>query len=582
MLSSFSSPQYVAVPYNVVQSRERQPMLQANPKDFHNSTGKSSSYFFLLASRVSSILGLLAVIMSVVWVSLILFDDKPIRQIYQTTSFFTSIDKGNKDSWQILSQTWSDLSKPNPKVDVQFNHYFECWYAAGIKTDVCGNNTEADYKSCIQGAFSTQLSTCASANDPNALAPSFNEYTNCINTAFQPTTQSLHALKICLRTNMWPLYESPENIDSWNFLGSFNWAILLTLGFGLFSCFALYTGGFVFNAESMDVKSDTRKNGPLSYTVTALCAVFALVFFLYFLVIAYRLPNNSLTGSNYLFPNSIPTNMVMIPATLIVFVYFAMELWDMTKEPKFLKELNMGQILQAHNMPHMPGYFRQPGEAGGYDKTWAETATHYFPALTLAWADGYMLDPIMAVGIVGASHQCSTSLLYQIFLAVFTYRFAHTAVARFMYEGYIYNPDEKEGKFDKTNGKISPELYAIRMQAMFMHLSAISALYMLWYIFGNDNFMLSENMFIYGMLYLWYIIPEVIRLAAHLIVAFRAVGIPDKNVLLSSNYFIWMWDIIIRFVFISIIIWGANNINGTQNNLLARHDSIYTMIAFMS
>lgn len=584
MLSSFPPTTYVAVPFNVVQSREKQPMLGNNPnaKSYHGSKDKGSSYFFWLITKLASILGLSVIVLSIIWISLVLFDDKPTREIYQTTSFLTSVDSSSTDSWQVLSQSWSDLSKPHPTIDVQFNHYFECWYAAGIKFDVCSNSTEADYKACIEAKFPTQLQTCVNSSNPNTITPSLNEYTTCINNAFLPDRRGLNALKICLRTNMWPLYQSPETVDSWNFLGSFNWAVFLTMGFGLFSCYALYTGGFVMKAEDLDVHNlHTSKNdGPLSMGVTLVCVVISALLFIYFLIISYRLPVS--TGSTYVFPNSVGTNTVMIPATFVVLAYFLMELLEMKygtskhsqrlEEPK--QESGLNAFLQGRgNIPyHMTG---KEGE-------WATVMNQYYPALTLTWADGYLLDPIMAIGILGLTHQCSTAVLYQVFLAIFTYRFAHTAVARFMYEGYIYNPDEADGKFEKKDGHINSELYAIRMQAMFMHLSAVSAVFMLYYILTNDNDAISEHSFVFYMLYLWYIIPEIIRLVAHVIVAFKAISAADKYVLLGTNYFIWVWDIIVRFIFICIIFWGANTITGTQSFLLARHHSIFAMIDFMS
>jgi hypothetical protein len=58
-------------------------------------------------------------------------------------------------------------------------------------------------------------------------------------------------------------------------------------------------------------------------------------------------------------------------------------------------------------------------------------------------------------------------------MAIFIYRMAHTAVARFMYEGYIYNPDENDGKFDRTKSTTTrDELYAVRMQVGFSILFA--------------------------------------------------------------------------------------------------------------
>lgn len=600
-----STPNYISVPYNVVLSGQSQPMLGNNeqkkertphPKDFEFSKSKGSNYFFYVASRFASLLGILVVVMSIVWVSMILFTDKSIRNVYQTTAFTTTVDRDNADAWQVLAMSWSDLSKPNPTTDVQFDHYYECWWAAGVRNDLCPNTTVNDYKQCINAKFSTQMTTCLGSNDPTQIVLSMNDYTRCINTAMQPTRQSMNALKICLRTDMWPLYEYAETVDTWVFLGSFNWAVFLTIGFALFSCFVMYTGGFVMNSEALDVTKpgEPAKNGPLSYTVTMACAIFSLLFFIYFLVNAYRLPNTSVMGSSYPFPNSVATNTIMIPATLIVFIYFVMELLQMWDPPEFLKKYGLGlptvgfgpngQLLQAHNMPNRYGYIHDTNANTipiQNHKDWKYTLTAYYPALTLTWADAYLLDPVIAIGLLGATHQCTSTTLYQVFLALFTYRLAHTSVARFMYEGYIYNPDESNEKFSNS-GTPRKELYAIRMQAMFMHLSALCALIMAYNILTNPYLVVSEFLMVYTMIYLWFVVPEIIRLIAHIIVAFKALSAPDKNVLLIANYFVWIWDVIVRFVYICIIIWGANNIAGSQNYLDTRLQNITNTILYMN
>lgn len=160
----------------------------------------------------------------------------------------------------MFTQSVNDLSKLNPAVDTQFSHYFECWWRSGLLAEQCGNTTVQDYKTCVQSKYATELATCVNSSDPNYLAPTLNYYSQCINNVFLPNRQVSNALKICLRTNLWPLYESPESVDSWYFLGSYNWMVLLTIGFAMYSCFALYTGGFVMNEEAMDVRKPGLQN----------------------------------------------------------------------------------------------------------------------------------------------------------------------------------------------------------------------------------------------------------------------------------------------------------------------------------
>jgi hypothetical protein len=83
-------------------------------------------------------------------------------------------------------------------------------------------------------------------------------------------------------------------------------------------------------------------------------------------------------------------------------------------------------------------------------------------------------------------------------------------------------------------------------------------------------------------LYLWYIVPEILRFLAHVLVAFRATENQDKDILLTSNYLIWMWDVIVRLVFVIIIFWGANTIPGTQHYVRDRFANITQTIAYMT
>lgn len=593
MFNPFQNTLHPQAQYSVI--------MQATPgyKGIKNRENKDQDWFFYMATRLVSFLGILCVIMSIVWVSTVMFVDNKNRLGYETTTFYTTIDRNNIDSWQVQTQSWSDISKSNIAVDNQFNHYFECWFAAGVAADRCANTTINSYKTCINSRFATELALCSSTNNADQIAPTLNSYSQCINNKLLPTRESINGLKICLRTSMWPLFESPENVDSWQFLGSYNWMTLLSIGFALFSCFVLYTGGFVMYAENLEIDSKTNEpkgNSPLSYSITGVCAGFSLIFLVYFLLNAYRLSDSNAMGSTYPFPNSVATNNVMIPATLLVFVYFVLEFleaWhpydETTKKkgvagdaqmPAEVAQLMMaanGQILQKH----MPRQYFNPTKDSSTDPQWYGVMTTYYPALTLAWADAYMLDPIIALGVIGATHQISTAMAYQVFLAILTYRLAHTSVARLLYAGYIVNPDENPDKFASPDRQRNV-IYSIRMQAMFMHLAASFALIMLWYILTNTNSMISEYSLIYSMLFLWYLIPETIRLIAHVTVASKGLTASDRYVLITCNYIVWIWDVLIRFIFVMIIIWGATTIYATQGFITERLQNITETIAYMN
>lgn len=72
-----------------------------HPKSFAESKENQQHWFYYFVTKITSVLGLIAVIMSIVWCSIALFDDKSVRKVYQTTTFLTSVDKTNIDSWQV-------------------------------------------------------------------------------------------------------------------------------------------------------------------------------------------------------------------------------------------------------------------------------------------------------------------------------------------------------------------------------------------------------------------------------------------------------------------------------------------------
>lgn len=628
-MQSFPMQAFVGSPYHVVFAEpEKQPFLgvkggsggggggERHPLGYQNSKTDAKAWFFWFATRILSLLGIICIVFSIVWTSMVFFNDSDYRPVYATSTYLLNNDLKNPESWQIIPQsTWSDLSKPNPTTDAQYNHYFECWHAAGVGWAQCNNASVSDYKTCIRGKYSTLLDTCATTTSTWEISPSLNGYVNCVAAGIPLSRTSYNGLEVCLRTNTWPLYEAPQDVDSWYFLGFYNWMLVLIVGFGLFSCFVLYTGGFVIMAEDLDYDARGLRNGPLSYGVTGVCGLFSLLFLIYFLAQAYRVDGTLEPTGTYRLPGSIATNTVLLPATLIVFAYFTIEMLELwfgpsigwfkgvldyasrtlngprSQEEMLMMQQGQGGVMVGRaNFPHTKPTMMTP-------KTIAD---YYFPAVTLAWADAYVLDALMVVGTVGATMQVSTATVYQLFLIVFAYRWAHTALARFIYEGYISNPDEKVYYNEKRDARGSvyyegvhkddreaPEstrkhLYTVRMQAMFMHLAALSCLVTMWYIFSNVNTLLSEFTLVTVMFYLWFAIPEILRFLAHVVVAFQATEQNDKNILVTSNYLIFIWDVVVRLVWIMIIYWGSSQIHGTQTFLRDRLLNVTDTITFMT
>jgi hypothetical protein len=600
MLPSAPTVTYIGVPYNPVVNgknmEERQPMLQGNghPRDYKNSH-KFTDMFYYVSTRLASFLGITCVAIAFTIVCLVLFTETVDRLGYQTTTFLTTIDKTNVDSWQVLTSSWSELTKVTPSVDVYFEHYYECLWKSGAIATLCNNNTVNDYTKCLKSYYQTQLTACDNVNDENYMAPSLNYYVQCLNTFMNFNRQNSNALEICLRTNQWPLYESPENIDSWYFMGSYNWMLFVIIGFSLYACFALYTGGFVYYAEDIkfihgSVGRDS--DGPLSRAITMGCCLLSVLFLTFVTFNSYRQAGLAIPGTTYPLSNSVATNTVLMTVTAMVTTYFIMELIEFMESSKYKRHLrndtdysslmpwNAAQIVSAQNMlqkniPHRTFDEQSHGTKGG---NWGEVMKYYYPALTIAWADAYMLDPVIAAGVIGATHQISTADIYQFFVAILASRMAFTTVARLLYEGYIQNPDEKTNKTEWSRS-----LYNIRVQAVFMHISAIIGIYMAFTVLTNSNKMISEYALISLMLYTWWIVPEGIRFLAHLRIAMAPFDdvVQNSYTLYMVGYLTWIWDIIVRLLVVVLVYWGPDTMGATRLFVSNRLQNITGTVIWM-
>ena len=568
---------------------------------------KKTSYFragkdswFLFINMCITGAGIVCVTMAIIIASMTMFTQNHQRLVYETTTFLTTTDKNTQDSWQVLTQTLNKNPVFTTTTDVVFDHYFDCWFAAGIKTSVCTNTSVSDYKQCITNNFASTLSTCGSTTyEQKIVSPSLNQYVKCINTALLPSRQSLNGLEICLRTHPWPLYEAPQDIDSEYWLGSFNWMTLLTLGFLFFGAFALYTGDFVFFYENT-IGDDDKKwnlNGWVALTVTVASLTVAFLPAIYTFINAYRLPDQSTFGSTYPYPNSVATNNIIVPTAVFVTAYFfAIIVQYMIKMggPHVRKLFPAKTQITANGMLNAGYTAKQEAES-------KERVIGNLPVLTTTWADAYLLDIVMFMGVVGSTMQVSTVSVYQLFVAVSIYRLANTSLVRFLYEGYIYKFNERKherggARGDESQAPLlakeqsveSAELYCVRQQAVFMHLATLMALATFATVLYNSNLMFYEFSLIHAVFWTWFAIPEALRMLAHVAVAMGALDskqnkyLPSENYLVLTYYFTWIWDVAVRIILISVIVWGSKETNGSATFWDTRLLNVTQTIEYMS
>ncbi len=557
------------------------------------TTSKQISFFLFMNISLTGV-GISCFVIAIVAASWTMFRDVHQRQIYQTTTFLTTTDKNYPDSWQILTQTHNKIPSFTTTTDIVFDHYFDCWFAAGVANKVCTNTSVSDYKNCISANYATLLATCATTNQSSYISPSLNQYVQCVNTGLSLTRQSQNGFEICLRTHPWPLYETPQDVDSEYWLGSFNWMQFLTVGLLLFSCFALYTGDFVFFYENTDAveKSRTAYNGVLALVLSSVGFLVSCIPLIYALISAFRYSDQSTLGNSYPYPSAVATNNVTLPAAIFGFVFFGAEIiayayqWFMTKNQKTeYSKMTEAQALIGHTDARISNYTPEQ------QKKLAENTAMYFPSITTTWADAYLLDIVMFTGIIGSTMQLSTVIAYQVFIALCMYRFCQTSLVRLLYEGYIHksieartNPDYA---FQAKNYR--DKNYCVRQQAVFMHLATFMSLLTLIILLMNSNLMFYEFGMLQLSLWAWFLIPETLRFMLHLIIATSGVkyynedkgGLTETQMILCY-YAIWIWDVVIRLITVAVIVWGTSATYGTAAFWDERLINITETIAYMT
>ena len=572
----------------------------------------------------------------------VLFWDSPELSVFVTNTFYTTNDNEQNVSWQVLTQpSWNGMPR-NPATfynDVKFEHYYECMWVAQIGWNLCNAsaNTVTSYQQCLQSSYSTQLSVCSNMSSSFSW-PTANVYANCVTNTMGGTRANLNAFKTCIREDLWPLYEVPQDVDSIYFLGSFSWPLLMLTGTFLFGVFALYTIYPVDWEDTTIIEHGKPKSmyTRLGVAWTILPLVFTVFWFILMALVAFRASPTWPNQNTNLYPSTQQTNVVVVTASLIVLSYFLLEASEFVDNklygkgsahekgsdsasadlvvvppekdqerargipyPATMVPVGASLSTRVFAFPNTP----RGGRLGYYFPGISQTLTvaslmdageAYSPVLLNTWADAYLLDPLIFIGALGATMQLITADVYNIFWCLMYYRLAHVAVARLIYHAYVRYPGAneedankaREGVANREDSEIATAtrdaIITTRVMALAVHLAGVVALYVVFYIVFDSSrifpeFPTLQNLFIAGIL-----VPEVIRLLGHLYIANKP---PHKAhmagvYILMTAQFLWAWDLVIRAVFICIYFWGASNGRGTKPFLLSGFASINTMMQF--
>ena len=547
--------------------------------------------------------------------SSVVFSDTTDSAVYVTNSFYTTNDNDQNVSWQVLTGfPWNQYPRPlggaSYGTTLQFEHFYECMYIAQEGYGLCNSSavtaSVASYKTCLDANYAIPLGSCNTFATANYW-PSANQYSACVNEKLGAgSVATLNAFRSCIDMNLWPLYETPQDVTSTFFLGSYSWPLLTVTSLFLLTVFGLYTWYPVDWEETELIEkgkpgSSFTRLGMLWSGLASLLAIFWLVCVM--LIAFRRVGNNGGSWPNTYattYPSTQQTNVVMVVTTLAVVFYFLFDLSEFRdrdrKEYHKLRPSNgqedrdkglkeESRIRMSTRIPvpvsmagtNQVGYYF-PNEHTNYNSGGDIYSTAYFsPVLLKTWADAYLLDPLFFVGVMGATLQVFTADVYNVFWCLMFYRLAHVGISRVVHFAYIH-PDSTEGK----NGKEA--LAATKVLGLALHFAGICALVVPFYIIADTTRMLMEYSVLTITFYLLYAVPEGLRLLGHLWLTVRSTQESAKTnalYILIVSQFIWAWDLIVR----SIILWFlvlpyiSSGTRGTKSYLLAGNQAIAVVLA---
>ena len=525
--------------------------------------------------------------------SSMVFNNNYTNTLFFVNTFLTQYDNANSLTWPVLTNnTWSALTRStSPYTDVKFEQKYECFYQAGIagpngpvNSVMCSTFTNAaDWTNCLKLNYNALLSICATTNYYNykTLWPTSAQYQTCIANNFNITRQQYNAFDQCLKTDLWPLFDIAQDIDSPYLLGSFNWMLLLSTGLFIYTMFALWTCSPFDGAEEAAVIQYGKPTGRwarMSMTWSGIAAVGILIWTIITLCLVYRASTFAYnTGTNAAM-NNVGAGLLIFFVSFLALIYFALELLE------FYDGYDRDGLKRAHiTESRLNEYTPNPSKAFDvYVKDPSKVADRYTPILMVAWADAYMCDALIYTGLIGATAHVSTADVYSVFGWILLYRLIQSGAVRLFYEAYIHNEGENAIVNDsKMNGlrNTNSDSFPTKIAALAYHLAATFCLIEVCFIIFNPNkasvdYSLLIYMVIFGLL-----IPEVLRTIGHLCVAFMN-GRDHSIPILLFTQFIWWWDVAVRLVLFCFVLWGPTGTGGTYPFLSDQYTSMTTTLAF--
>lgn len=595
-----------------------------------------------LLSGLSLVSVFVGVIMCIVYANRVLAwgcDDGSCKSMLFITTTFMSLKRIEATmGWPVTTEralsnavyypfTQADTTKDR---SYRFGHFLECMHSARMVDKTCAPELEFPaYAACLtnNSAVVQGLDQCASFPTVGSYYhwPTPEEYLGCLwNNPLLRNSESKRAsqnvFRTCVDTTMWPFFEIPQGIDTPVFMGSYNWGLLLVVGFVIMTSFGVY--------QASPLEQGAFQQGEaVAYTMrlgllwSGVALLWNAIFFSIFLAVAFR---GSGEFQNY---GGLPTTstttfvtFLVLGASVLYFFYVVFSHPRITGKfvatsvrgslGKIVPLLEGMRLHDAESKGRLLGAtFPKNGPDGdsGYVLSDAEVAQYYTPPLLATWADSYFADFCIVMGMAGATGQLSTDRAWNLFTFTLIYRILNMVISRCISDAFMnnlrlgdtvntakakifHNPSERfsrDGYSRTQQGTISPYHLNVQVLGLTTQLAAFYLYLGLLVLVFDGNFALSDFNLFKTFIIICFLIPEVLRLLLHLVLQLfynieeNAGSVPWF--IYNSSFLIWIWDYVARLVFIGIALMGTSDTPGTLEFLKAQTNSMMgTFVAAMT
>lgn len=285
-------------------------------------------------------------------------------------------------------------------------------------------------------------------------------------------------------------------------LGSYNWALVLTVGAWILASFAVYTSWF--GNDAMYLSEGGKPVNPLArcgFFFTFVSFIWNLLGVMCVLIFTFRDGGMVVTsrlsegGSKVVyteFPVTTTTVALALPLTLLATLYFLRELKEFFAQRSVAGPWTTPTKYDPkHNFFGLKGFIRVPqaDTNTNFDGFKVTKRRQYTPMLCGAWVDSHVVtDPLFLVGVIGTTLNVVSFEVGSVFLTLLYLGMTRSAMLRMIMDAYVVDVPETDpykdmyAKQAMRSVKIAERnkdadeqeaLFELRMVSMLVHFATL-------------------------------------------------------------------------------------------------------------